>query len=212
MLKTDRPGGGSDVPSGRRGRRVGESGTRQAIIDAARSRFAGDGYAATTIRKVAADAGVDGALVMQFFRSKEELFAAVMSISSTALSRIADAFDGPARTLGERVTRTFLDLWEGPPQDSEPLLAMLRAAISNEHAAAQLRDFVQTRLVEVIGPKLQGRPDAMMRAGLASSMLVGVIVGRRVVQIPALADEDQGAIVRMVGPAIQIILEGGRLP
>ena len=194
------------VATARRGRRSGESGTRQAILDAARSRFAREGYAATTIRKVAADAGVDAALVMQFFRSKEELFAAVMSISSDALSRIADAFEGPEQTLGERVTRAFLGLWEGPPQESEPLLALLRAAVSNEHTSALLRGFIQTRLVEAISPKLRDQSDAARRAGFASSMLVGVIVGRCIVRVPVLADQDQEAVARLIGPAIQTVL------
>jgi len=193
--------GNEVVPATRRGRRFGESGSRQAILEAARARFAKDGYAATTIRKIAA-------LVMQFFRSKEELFAAVMSISSSTLSRIANAFDGPMHMLGERITRAFLDLWEGPPQDSEPLLAMLRAAISNEHASAQLRAFFQSRLLDVIGPKLGNDSDATTRAGFASAMLVGVIVGRRIVQVPALAKEDQASVVRLVGPSIQAILTG----
>ncbi len=198
--------GSSGVLNVRRGRRFGESGSRQAILAAARSRFADDGYASTTIRKIAADAGVNAALVMQFFRSKEELFAAVMSIPSGVLSRIAKAFDGPSQTLGERVTRAFLGLWEGPPEESEPLLAMLRAAISNEHASQQLRDFFQRRLLETISPKLGNYPEATVRAGLASAMLVGVIVGRRIVQVPALANEDQETIIRLISPAIQIIL------
>jgi AcrR family transcriptional regulator len=69
--------------------------TRQAILDAARTRFAQDGYASATIRKIAADAGVDTSLVIQFFGTKDDLFAAVMSISPEALSRITSAFEGP---------------------------------------------------------------------------------------------------------------------
>lgn len=84
----------------RRGRRPGASGTRQAILDAARARFSRDGYAAATIRKIAADAGVDATLVMHFFGSKDELFGAVMSITPNALSRIAGAFQGPEHSRG----------------------------------------------------------------------------------------------------------------
>ncbi len=129
----------------RRGRRPGASDSRQTVLNAARTRFALDGYAAATIRKIAADAGVDAALVMQFFGSKEELFAAVMSFSPAALSRMGRAFDGPAEHLGERLTRAYLELWEGDPEDSEPLLAMLRPTITNERAAGQLREFPQAR-------------------------------------------------------------------
>jgi AcrR family transcriptional regulator len=189
----------------RRGRRPGTSTTRQAILDAARARFACDGFAATTIRRVAADAGVDASLVMQFFGSKEELFAAVMSISPDALARLRTAFEGPDEHLGERVVRAFLDVWEGAPQDSEPLMAMLRGAIGNEQAGAQLREFIQARLLGGVGSDGVD-DDAVIRAGLASSMLVGIVVGRRIVGVPTLVDVDLETLVALVAPAVQSVL------
>lgn len=193
-------------PKPRTGRRPGASVTRQAILDAARARFAKDGYPATTVRKVAADAGVDPALVIRSFGSKEQLFAAVMSIPSSALTRMADAFDGPSGDVGERVTRAFLDVWEGDLHESEPLLAMLRSAASNEQAAAQVREFIQARILEALSPRLRARQDAALRAGLAASMLIGVIVGRRLVQVETLVFEDRETIVGLAAPAIQVVL------
>jgi AcrR family transcriptional regulator len=190
----------------RRGRRPGTSTTRQAILDAARARFASDGYAATTIRRVATDAGVNASLVMQFFRSKDELFAAVMSISPVALARFSTAFEGPDEDLGERVVRAYLDAWEGT--DSEPLMAMLRGAIANDQASAQLRDFIQSRLLDGVKSRAVGE-DAAIRAGLASSMLVGIIVGRRIVGVPTLADLDLETLVALVAPAVQSVLTSG---
>jgi AcrR family transcriptional regulator len=190
----------------RRGRRPGTSTTRQAILDAARVRFASDGFAATTIRRVASDAGVNPSLVMQFFTSKEALFAAVMSISSKSLERISTVFDGPDEDLGERVVRAHLEVWEGAPEDSEPMMAMLRAAITNEQAGSQLREFIQARLLDAMGEGREKTPDAALRAGLASSMLVGVIVGRRVVGVPILAEADTETLVAMIAPAIQSVL------
>jgi AcrR family transcriptional regulator len=191
---------------GRRGRRPGASTTRQAILDAARARFASDGYAATTIRRVAADAGVNASLVMQFFRSKDELFAAVMSISPEALRRFSTAFEGPDEHLGERVVRAYLDAWEGA--DSEPLMAMLRGAIANEQASLQLREFIQARLLDGVKSRAVG-DDAAVRAGLASSMLVGIIVGRRIVGVPTLANVDVETLVALVAPAVQSVLTSG---
>jgi AcrR family transcriptional regulator len=190
----------------RRGRRPGTSTTRPAILDAARARFAGDGFAATTIRRVAADAGVDASLVIQFFGSKAELFAAVMSISPDALARFSTAFEGPDEHLGERVVRAYLDAWEGT--DSEPLMAMLRGAIANDQASAQLRDFIQSRLLDGVKSRAVGE-DAAIRAGLASSMLVGIIVGRRIVGVPTLADLDLETLVALVAPAVQSVLTSG---
>lgn len=93
------------MPPARVCRRPGTASTRHAVLQAARARFAGDGYAATTIRHIAADAGVDPSQVMQFFGSKDELFAIVMAIPPSALHRFAIAFEGPEEHLGERVVR-----------------------------------------------------------------------------------------------------------
>jgi AcrR family transcriptional regulator len=192
------------VSVARRGRRPGTSTTRDAILNAARARFASDGFAATTIRRVATDAGVDASLVMQFFGSKNELFAAVMSVSPEALSRFSAAFEGPDAHLGERVVRAFLGTWEGSAQDSESLVAMLRAGVVNEQAGAQLRDFIQARLLDGAAPR--DRHDAALRAGLASSMLVGIVVGRRLVGVPVLVDADEETLIALVAPAIQSVL------
>lgn len=197
------------APVRRRGRRPGASTTRQAILDAARARFASDGFGATTIRRVAADAGVDASLVIQFFGSKDELFAAVMAISPDALARLSTAFDGPDERLGERVVRAFLGVWEGDPQESEPLMAMLRGAIANEQANAQLREFLQARLLDLAGSRVAD--EAALRAGLASSMLVGLVVGRRIVGVPVLADAERERLVTLVAPAVQSVLTS-RIP
>ncbi len=192
------------VSKARRGRRPGPSSTREAVLTAARSRFAASGFTATTIRLVAADAGVDPSQVMQFFGSKDELFAASMAIPQSALERFNTVYEGPDEHLGERLVRASLVAWEGPPEDSEPLMAMLRGAIANESASEQLRDFLQSRLQH--GTKGRGDADAALRAGLASTMLVGVIVGRRVIGVPTLAAADTEHLVALLGPAIQRIL------
>ena len=198
--KTKRPA------QARRGRRPGANTTRKEILDAARARFASDGFAATTIRRIASDAGVNPSLVMQFFTSKEELFAAVMSISPKSLERFSTVFDGPDEHLGERVVRAHLEVWEGAPEDSEPLMAMLRGAISNEQAGSQLREFIQARLLDAMGAEGGNAPDAALRAGLASSMLVGIVVGRRLVGVPILAEADTETLISLVAPAIQSVL------
>jgi len=195
---------GESAHPARRGRRPGTRNTRQAILDAARARFAGDGFAATTIRLVATDAGVDASQVMQFFRSKEELFAAVMAIPASALQRFDTAFEGSDEHLGERVVRAFLFAWEGAPEESEPLMAMLRGAIVNDRASEQLRDFIQSRLLD--GTSGNTGPDATLRAGLALSMLVGVVTSRRIIGVPTLRAADTEELVAVLAPAIQQIL------
>ncbi|QHK21842.1 TetR family transcriptional regulator [Pseudarthrobacter psychrotolerans] len=194
----------STAPKARRGRRPGTSNTRQAILEAARARFANDGFAATTIRLVAADASVDASQVMQFYRSKDELFAAVMAIPPEALERFNTAFEGPDDDLGERVVRAYLGAWEGAHEVSEPLMAMLRGAIVNESAAEQLRSFIQSRLLE--GTRERTDTDAALRAGIASSMLVGVVTGRQIIGVPTLLTAGTEELVTVLAPAIQQIL------
>ena len=60
--------------------------------------------------------------------------------------------------------------------------------------------------MESISPQLGGDPDMLARLALASSMLIGVIVGRRIVQIPALASEEAESLIALVAPAVQVIL------
>lgn len=190
-------------PKPRVGRRPGTASTRQTVLDAARARFASDGFAATTIRRIAADAEVDPSQVMQFFRSKDDLFAAVMSVPTSALTRFDTAFEGPDERLGERVVLAYLQAWEGAAEESEPLMAMLRGAIVNERASMQLREFIQSRLLH----GMRGRgDDATLRAGLAAAMLIGIITSRRIIGVPVLVSADTDTLVSIVGPAIQQLL------
>jgi AcrR family transcriptional regulator len=193
-------------PPTRRGRRPGRNTTRQAVLDAARRLFAANGFKDTTIRAVAAEAGVDAALVMQFFRSKDELFGAVMSLSPDALARIAGAFGGPVESVGERVVRAHLAVWEGEGPDAEALGAMLRGAITNTRANTQLREFIEARLSEDTAQFGADDQDAAIRVALAASMLIGLTVGRQIVRVTVLAQEEREAIVRRLGPALQTVL------
>ena len=192
-------------------RLVGPSATRKVILDAARARFARDGFTSSTIRKIAADAGVDPSLVMQYFGSKDDLFASVMAVGPNTMSRVSDAFDGPDDSLGERVTRAFLEVWDGDPQVSEPLLALLRAAIGNQQATVHLRELIQKRVIDDLSPRLRDDPDMSTRIEIACSMLVGVVVGRQLVEIEALTREDRDALVAYIAPSIQAILGAGRV-
>lgn len=192
------------TPNTRRGRRPGSNSTRHAVLKAARARFASEGFAATTIRTIAADAKVDVSQVMQFFGSKDVLFAAVMAVPKSALDRFNTVFEGAHEHLGERVVRAFLLAWEGIPEEAEPLMAMLRGAIVHEHARDQLRDFIESRLQNGSGESLGS--DAALRAGLASSMLVGLVTGRRIIGVPLLVSAKLEELVAIVAPAIQRIL------
>lgn len=191
----------------RRGRRSGPSTTRDQVLHAAQLRFAREGFAATSIRKIAVDAGVDPALVMQFFKSKDALFAASLAISEDVQDRISAAFDGPRDQIGVTLTQNFLSLWE-EGADVGPLMATLRGAATNDFAAEQLRTFIQARFLQVIGPKFGEGPDKATRAAVATSMLMGLVLARDMIGVPIVANLSREDIARMIGGAIQTILEG----
>ncbi|WP_448681174.1 TetR/AcrR family transcriptional regulator [Pseudomonas nicosulfuronedens] len=174
------------------------------MLEAARVRFARDGFTATTMRLVAADAGVDVSMVMQFFRSKDELFAAVMNIPGSALERLSEVFECADEHLGARVVRAFIQAWDGAPEESQPLMAMLRNAMMNEQARLHLRDYIESRLSSGGSESLGA--DARLRAGLALSMLVGVITGRQIIGVPVLAQAEPETLVQMLAPGIQQVL------
>ncbi|MBT2502119.1 TetR family transcriptional regulator [Curtobacterium sp. ISL-83] len=188
-----------------RGRRPGETVTREAVLEAARARFAADGYAGASIRKIAADAGVDAALVIRFHGSKDALFAAAMALPPEAATMLTDALEGSRDEVGERMVRAFLRLWTDPAT-AEPMLVMFRSAVTNEQAAASLRSFIRARVLSVFLPRFPEVADGPLRATLASSMLLGVVVGRQIVGIESLVDADHEELVALLAPAVQRVL------
>ena len=78
--------------------------TRQAILQAARVRFATDGYDRATIRAIAADAGIDPSLVMRYFGSKEQLFVAATDFDL----HTPDLAASPPQERGARLVRHFI--------------------------------------------------------------------------------------------------------
>jgi AcrR family transcriptional regulator len=190
----------------RTGRRPGKSGSREAILRAARAAFADGGYDGATVRGIAQAAGVDAALVHHFFGSKEDLFAAAMQLPIDPSRAIPALLEPGVDGLGERITRFFLSLWEAPTR-REPFLALIRGAVSHERSAAMLRDFV-TR--EVLGRVVAAidAPQPALRASLAGSQLVGLGMVRYVVRVEPLASADVEQVVAAVAPTVQRYLTG----
>src|SRR5215210_7831557 len=107
----------------RPGRRGGDSGTRAAILDAARRLFAERGFDGTSIRAVAARAGVDPALVHHFHGSKASLFAASLDLPLDPTAVISRIVREDPEGAGERLARFFLSVWDDPVARA-PLLAL----------------------------------------------------------------------------------------
>ena len=198
---------GGVTPSGHRsGRRPGDSGTREAILAAARAAFAEHGYDRATIRGIAADAAVDPALVIHYFGSKDELFGAALEIPvepGVVLERAAAADPGE---VGATVVRAFLAAWE-PLESRQRLVAMVRSAMTNEAAQAMVREYLVRR---IFGPITQvlGVPDAELRANLVGSQFIGLAMMRYITCIEPLASASVDELVAAVGPTVQRYLTG----
>ena len=192
--------------SPRTGRRAGESGTREAILDAARSRFARSGYDGATIRAIAADAGVDPALVHHFYGTKEKLFVAAMHFPIVPSEVLRDAVGSSRQRRGEAVVRTVLGIWDDPPA-RVTALGLLRSAVTNEGAARMLREFVSDAILSLVARAAEPH-DADFRAALVASQVVGLGFARLVLELEPVASASVDELARAIGPTLQRYLTG----
>ena len=185
----------------RTGRRPGVPDTRDAILDAARRRFATRGYDATSVRAIAAEAEVDPALVIHYFGTKEALFVAAAGLPPALPGLIAGLGGLPLQDFGQALARSYLSLADSD-DSRNAILALVRSAVSHETAAAMLREFLTAELLPVIA-RLTGHPDARLRASLIAAQLIGIAMLRHVVRVETLAKATPDEIVTLVAPVIQ---------
>lgn len=183
------------------GRRPGSADTRGEILDVARREFADKGYDGASVRGIARAASVDPALIHHFFGSKEQVFVAAMALPVDPGDVLPDVLDGDPALLGERFARVFLGLWSAP-EFREPMLALLRSATTSERGATMLREFVGSAMLGRLVQGLDG-PDVAMRASTAAAHLVGIVMLRYVIKIPALVAATDEEIIALVAPTLQ---------
>lgn len=183
------------------GRRPGASGTRETILAAARHAFAAAGYGGTSIRAVARAAGVDPALVLHFFGSKDGLFEAALELPVDPGVLVSTLLAGGAEGLGERIVRAFLGIWDATPGQG-PMLAMLRSAVSHQEAADMLRRLL---LRAILRPLADGagadRPD--LRAALIASQVSGLAMTRYVLHLEPIASAAADDLAPLIGATLQ---------
>ncbi len=194
----------------RTGRRPGASGTREAILDAARRAFTEQGYQRATIRGVAELAGVDPALVHHYFGTKQELFVAAVRLPVNPVEQLVAVLGEEPDQVGRRLAETFLAIWDHAA-DRSPLLALIRSAVGDEQAAAMLREFITEEVLGEIARRL-GSPDARLRATLVSSQLIGLAVARYIIRVEPLASAPSAQVAAIVGPTVQRYLTGEVTP
>ena len=171
--------------------------TRAAIIAAAQALFGERGFERTSIRDIAARAAIDPALVIRYFGSKDELFAR----ASVFDLKVPDFAAVPPGEVGAAVVRHFLDIWEGGAGNSG-LVVLLRSAASNEYAAGRMREVFAAQVLPAMARARGGRGDPA-RAGLVSSQLLGLALGRYILRLPPLVAMPPEQVVAWIGPTVQ---------
>lgn len=184
-----------------RGRRAGGADTRGEILAAARRSFAEAGYGGTSIRGVAAAAGVDPALVHHYFGTKDDLFLAALEFPVDPRVVLATVAEGDPETLGARLVARALGVWDDP-QARLPLLALVRSGIAGEDGRALLETALSRLIFGALGQALDvDQPDR--RAGLVASQMVGLVVTRYVLRLEPVASMPAEEVAAWLGPTIQ---------
>ena len=169
--------------------------TRTAILDAARERFATDGYERATIRAIAKDASIDPSMVMRYYGNKEGLFAAAVAIDLRLPDPAALTRDDAGRAL---VTH-FLAMWE----KNEVLTALLRVGATNQAGAERMRGIFGDQLLPVARRVCPDPEQAPARAALVSAQLLGLALTRYVLRFPPAVDLAAEEVVAWLAPTVQ---------
>ncbi len=186
---------------------VAESDLTSSILGAARLVLGARGYASTTIKTVAAAAGVAPGVVRSLYFNKEQLLAAALRVpfdpAGSIPKLIAPGLDG----MGERLVRLTLQLSgdEQVRKDATNLMQSARASTSIDQLRG-LTDFLQATLLDRL-VEAMGVPDARMRGALITAYLAGVAATRSMLNIEPLASATDEVIVALVAPTIQRLLD-----
>lgn len=179
-----------------RERRSGEA-TRQRILATAIARFAQGSYEEVKLRDIAADVGVDVALVHRSFGSKEQLFAAVLSAASPADRQLAvDVKDLSAAFVN--------DMFTSKPNDA---LKIILRSLSSPQARDVLRAHGAIDFIEPLAAKLSG-PARQQRAALFAACLTGISILREVLQVAPLLDESRELSQPLIERILGVCLAG----
>lgn len=185
----------------RSGRPVGGTRNREALLAAAARRFSELGYDRTSLRAIAADAGVDQALIAHYFGSKHRLFVAALEFPLDPARILPEVLAEDRASIGGRLARVVLALLEDPDA-RRGLTGLIRAASSEPDAARMLRELLMR---EVIGPIAEalGADEPELRVGLVGSQVIGLVMARYVVRVEPLASLPAARVAALVAPTLQ---------
>jgi AcrR family transcriptional regulator len=185
----------------RTGRRPGESSTRREILEAARRLFSERGYQGATMRAIAAEAGVDAALVVHFFGNKAALLGEAIEWPFDPEVEMPKLLADGRHNVGRRLGELFVSVWDDEGSRN-PILTLIRAATTEPKAAEMLGEFMRDRLYAPLMERLRSdQPE--LRTDLAVSQLVGLGLFRYVFAVEPLASAPSGQVVEWIAPVLQ---------
>ena len=196
----------TDLGRKKPGRPAGNSNTRERILISSRELFARNGIKNTSIRAVAAAAGVDSALVHHYFGTKEQLFAAAIHIPIDPMDVIGPLREVPVDELGHRIPSILLALWES--EIGASFIATLRSILAGSEANL-LRSFIEDVIGSEVGPRVDSPPGSgIIRIQFVASQLVGVVMARYVLELQPFASLPAQQVADTVAPNLQRYLTG----
>ncbi len=182
------------------------------VVKAAREAFLKSGYARTTIKSIAAAAGVAPTVVSNLYNNKDALFAAAMALpfdpQRAIPALIAPGIDG----MGERIVRATFQLVadENVRSDLGKAAGMVQgttiSGIDVFGVVKPLSDYFQTAVIDRALIAV-GIPDARLRGALISAYLSGVIAYRYIMKVEPLASLPEDQAVALVAPIVQQLLD-----
>lgn len=168
----------------------------------ARDHFSRYGYDRTTIRGIARDAEIDPSMVMRYYGNKEDLF----TVAAEFRIGLPDFTGQPETEIGALLVTHFIRRWEA----DDTLLALLRRATTDTGAAERMQQTFAEQVAPVVIPLVRDRDDAMARAGLVASQILGMALCRYVLRFPPVVAMDAEEVIAWLGPTVQRYLTGDR--
>jgi AcrR family transcriptional regulator len=182
-----------------RGRPRGNPDTKARIAEAARELFLEHGYKRTTVRAVAAAAGVDSALISYHFGSKQGLFGQSLNLLCVESTAFDQALQGDQTGLADRLLTAVTSLWDATAPTEN------RMALQDDDTMRAFRGYLESELLVRIAEFLGG-PDAAERATAAVSVIGGLIFTRYLNPIRPIAALPPSEVRRIFGPTLRAAL------
>ena len=190
----------------RPGRPAGASDTRERILVSARELFARNGIDKTSIRAVAAAAGVDPALVHHYYGTKQQLFAAAIHVPIDPMDVIGPIRETPVAEIGYMLPRLLLPLWDS--EVGKGFIATIRSLLAGSEVGL-IRSFLQEVIAAEVGPRVDNPPGSgRIRVQFVASQLVGVVMARYILELDPFKSLPVEQIAETIGPNLQRYLTG----